>query len=369
MPQSAVWQNTKSSGKVGITKLWGWADRLSITGAASPGRPGSRVSAESLWPGTLDKESEKAARILRSFCLDGFYNDEDPGESPPSQYTTQPQQRAQRALQRIPPEVLRHATGICVFTVLRGPLWLPSAGPGGSGVLLARLSDGTWSPPSAVLVQAPGLGFLVGVDAYDVVLVINDSAALDALSASRAGLSASDESQDDENGKVDGDESAEAHTRPMPAPIYSYLKARRNVINDVRLAGTTVLLARADENARFYGLPLPVSDILGGQCPLPPTLRPLYDVLKAVESELRSDSDTMKRIPQDCAPGECDVVPPGEDSTARPPTTPTLDPDPFGVLALQRAGLDIRESGSRKRPISDQFAFAPSPSSPIFPAY
>lgn len=42
------------------------------------------------------------------------------------------------------------------------------------------------------------------------------------------------------------------------------------------------------------------------------------------------------------------------------------DPDPFGVLALQNAGLEIREAGSHTRVDSTQFEFRPSPKSPIF---
>ena len=42
------------------------------------------------------------------------------------------------------------------------------------------------------------------------------------------------------------------------------------------------------------------------------------------------------------------------------------DPDPFGVLALERAGLAIKEAGTKIRPSSDTFEFRPSPSSPVF---
>ena len=45
------------------------------------------------------------------------------------------------------------------------------------------------------------------------------------------------------------------------------------------------------------------------------------------------------------------------------------DPDPFGVLALERAGLEIKEikeEGLRSRPSSDAFEYKPSPTSPIF---
>lgn len=42
------------------------------------------------------------------------------------------------------------------------------------------------------------------------------------------------------------------------------------------------------------------------------------------------------------------------------------DPDPFGVIALEKAGFEIRESGTGSRPSSYQFEYHPSPNSPIF---
>lgn len=45
------------------------------------------------------------------------------------------------------------------------------------------------------------------------------------------------------------------------------------------------------------------------------------------------------------------------------------DPDPFGVLALEREGLEIKEAGTKHRPSSDAFDYRPSPTSPIFSTF
>ena len=45
------------------------------------------------------------------------------------------------------------------------------------------------------------------------------------------------------------------------------------------------------------------------------------------------------------------------------------DPDPFGVLALEKEGFLIKEAGTQRRPSSDAFEYRPSPSSPIFNAF
>ena len=42
------------------------------------------------------------------------------------------------------------------------------------------------------------------------------------------------------------------------------------------------------------------------------------------------------------------------------------DPDPFGVLALERAGLEIKEAGTKSRPGSDAFEYRPAMTSPVF---
>lgn len=58
------WDTTKTKSKQGFDKVWGWADKL----GAPVNRFSNRIGSEAFWPTTLDKESDKAARILRSFC-------------------------------------------------------------------------------------------------------------------------------------------------------------------------------------------------------------------------------------------------------------------------------------------------------------
>lgn len=45
------------------------------------------------------------------------------------------------------------------------------------------------------------------------------------------------------------------------------------------------------------------------------------------------------------------------------------DPDPFGVLALEREGLEIKDAGTKHRPSSGAFDYRPSPTSPIFSTF
>ncbi len=58
------WDQTKTGSKKGFDKVWAWADKL----GAPINRFTNKIGSEAFWPTTLDKESDKAARILRSFC-------------------------------------------------------------------------------------------------------------------------------------------------------------------------------------------------------------------------------------------------------------------------------------------------------------
>jgi hypothetical protein len=59
--KGSMWEKTKASSKQ-------WFDKVGVP----VNKATNKLGAESFWPTSLDKESDKAARILRSFCIDGF---------------------------------------------------------------------------------------------------------------------------------------------------------------------------------------------------------------------------------------------------------------------------------------------------------
>jgi hypothetical protein len=90
----------------------------------------NKLGAEAFWPMPLDKESDKAAAILRTFTRDGFQvkaTDRDGNHT--------------KSLFKIPPKVLQEAKGLAIFTVFRTGLHI--SGAGGSGILIARQPDGS----------------------------------------------------------------------------------------------------------------------------------------------------------------------------------------------------------------------------------
>lgn len=91
-----------------------------------------------------------------------------------------------RTLLTIPSKVINRAVGLAIFTTARAGFHV--SGATGSGVIVARLPDGSWSPPSGIQVHSVGAGFMIGLDIYDCVVVINTREALEAFTKTRMSL-------------------------------------------------------------------------------------------------------------------------------------------------------------------------------------
>lgn len=252
-------------------------------------------------------------------------------------------------------QVIRNAKGLAIFTTMRTGLWV--SGAGGSGVLVGRTADGSWSPPSGIMLHTAGLGFLVGVDIYDCVVVINTQNALDAFSKIRCTLGGEVSAV---AGPVGAGGILETEIHKRQAPVFTYLKSR-GFYAGIQIDGT-VVIERTDENERFYGEKLSVGDILAGKVRHAPyETRKLLETIKAAQGDKDVDESF---VPSEPPPGDFEIednhmfgIPDKE------------DPDPYGVLALEKEGFGIREAGSQKRASWEQFTFQPSPTSPIYSTY
>ncbi|CAA9966857.1 Ysc84 domain containing protein [Pyrenophora teres f. maculata] len=340
----ALWAKTKTQSKTGFDKVYGWVDKL----GAPVNRLSNKVGSEAFWPTTLDIESDKAARILKSFCKDGYYEEED------RPAVAGIPQGKQKVLKKIPTKVIQNAKGLCIFTTMRSGLWI--SGSGGAGILVARTQDGSWSPPSGIMMHTVGVGFLAGVDIYDCVIVINNETALEAFQNIRCTLGGEISATAGPAG-IGGMLDTEIHKRQ--SPLFTYIKSR-GFYAGLQLDGT-IIIERTDENERFYGQRIGVKDILAGKVNHPPyEIRRLMATLKSAQGDTDVDESL---IPDEAPPADFEITGP-EDKTFGIPDA--VDPDPYGVLALQEAGLEIREAGTHSRPTSEQFEFKPSPTSPIY---
>ncbi|KAI1876781.1 uncharacterized protein JN550_000853 [Neoarthrinium moseri] len=357
---STTSRNSAGSGKTSLDKVRGWADK--IPSPVNRLSTSSKVGREVYWPSTLDKECDKAARILNSFCRDGFLVTDDRPSSPT---TTSSGNSVRKVLKKIPPRIIQNAVGLAVFTSMRSGLW--TSGSGGSGILIARKTDGTWSPPSGLMLQTATLGFLLGVDIYDCVVVINSFTALEVFGRPKVALGTDVQMA---AGPVVAMGLLENEFRwaDLSDTVLTYVKSK-GLASDVKLDGT-VLSERADENERFYGCNFGVPKILAGDINQSmPQLRSLHEVLKAAEGRTDYDANLLEQLASQLTPGDASIESPASTSSLSPSfgLPDPEDPDPFGVLALGLAGLEIREAGTRLRPDSSQFEYCPSPASSIFP--
>ncbi|KAK4099350.1 hypothetical protein N658DRAFT_430143 [Parathielavia hyrcaniae] len=349
-----------------LDRVFGWAEKIvpanrnSTTTLASPP---TRYGRETYWPTSLDKECDKAARIIKSFCFDGFLSQEsDQTESGPTDPKT-----PKYITKKIPPRIIQNAVGLAVFSCMRSGLWM--SGSGGAGLITARKADGTWSPPSGILLHTAELPFVIGVDIYDCVLVINSVQTLELFTRPRLILGA-DVSLSVGPVVAAGAQEPEIRWREISETVLTYVKARGKH-QAVQLDGSLVT-ERGNENEKFYCAGITILDILAGSTPKNvPEMRPFYEVIKAAEGRSDYDMALLDWLAQQPAPGDADIEIPREEPVVSPTRQAfgipdTNDPDPFGVIGLEMAGIEIREAGTKLRPTSTQFEYQPSPTSPLY---
>lgn len=269
---------------------------------------------------------------------------------------------------KIPRRIIQNAAGIAVFTCMRSGLWM--TGSGGSGILIARKSDGTWSPPSGIMLHTPSLSFIIGVDVYDCVLVISSHTALESVTRPRLTLGEDVELRAGETVSL-GSEEIDINWKELGNTVLTYMKARGQQ-QSVNLYGC-MLSERSNENERFYASDVTHMDILAGNVSRDvEETTALNEVLKMAEGRTDYNKSVINKVAAEPAPSDALITstPP---KTASIPSSPHSsfgvpqadDPDPFGILALEMAGLEIREAGSRIRPTSSLFDMNNNPMSPV----
>jgi len=167
---------------------------------------------------TADRELDDAAALIRSFTDNG----------PES----------------IPAELLARARGIAIVPgVFRGGFILGARR--GSGVLSVRMADGSWSNPAFVTLTGGSIGWQIGAESTDVVLVFANDNAIKNISTGKFTLGG-------EAAAVAGPLRKQASsTMTFRAEVYGYVRSRG------LYAGAAFQGARLDVDeelaAAFYG--------------------------------------------------------------------------------------------------------------------
>jgi len=159
----------------------------------------------------------------------------------------------------IPIKILKEAKGIAFITTLRGGLVY--TGTVGTGIVIAKLSNGEWSGPSSLGVAGMGWGLQIGASSTDSVIVLNTTAAVKAFSGS--GQVKFGGNMSVAAGPVGRDGAVDVNVGDGGvAACYSYSHSR-GAFAGISLQGS-VLIARDKDNAKFYGQKVTPSAILTG---------------------------------------------------------------------------------------------------------
>jgi SH3 domain-containing YSC84-like protein 1 len=189
---------------------------------------------------------------------------------------------------------LPHNVGLAIFQVLKAGFVF--SGKAGSGLVIARLPDGSWSAPSCIATGGVGWGLQIGADITDFVIVLNSEDAVRAFSlGGNVTIGGNISAAAGPIGTGGSVQASLAH----PAPMFSYSKSKgassiahivfpslpdclAGLFAGLSLEGT-VLIERKDANKDFYGSAIPARDILGGRVPPPEVASRLYEIIEAAE--------------------------------------------------------------------------------------
>jgi lipid-binding SYLF domain-containing protein len=153
-------------------------------------------------------------------------------------------------LRDLPQSLLQEAQGVAIIpNVLRAGFVVD--GRFGRGVVLARQGDGRWGNPVFIVLVGGGLGWQLGVQSTDLVLIFMTRGSVDRLLQGKGKLTL--------GGDVSvaagplGREAAAATDGQLRAEIYSYSRSR-GLFAGLSLEGAGLLVDHR-ANAAFYGRP------------------------------------------------------------------------------------------------------------------
>lgn len=174
----------------------------------------------------------------------------------------------------IPPQVLANAKGLAIITQIKAGFLF--SGRAGSGVIVARLPDGSWSAPSALVTAGAGVGGQIGAEITDFVFILNTQKAVDTFSHGGSITLGGNVSVAvgplGRNAEVAGSASIKS-----VAAIFAYSKTK-GLFAGVSLEGS-MLVERREANRKFYGSNCTAQSILSGRVEAPPECDILFRVL------------------------------------------------------------------------------------------
>ncbi|KAF4131560.1 Las17-binding protein actin regulator [Phytophthora infestans] len=207
----------------------------------------------------------------------------------------------------IPVNFLKRAQGIAFLTVIKAGLLITAKM--GTGIVIAKLDDDSWSAPSAIGTAGIGGGLEGGGELIEFMIIMGSKNAVKVFHRTQVnvggGLSVA-------VGPYGRDAVAQAAaSRGGFNANYSYSHSR-GLFAGISLHGA-VITARTEMNSNFYGQKLTPEEILSGAVPHPRAAQCLYDAIdQAMEGIAQFESSGGS---QRCASAA--TAPPGPCSSCR----------------------------------------------------
>lgn len=179
--------------------------------------------------------------------------------------------------EEIPKELLEKSKGVVFLTIFK--VGFVFTGRYGTGLVVCKLQDGTWSAPSAVTMSGIGWGFQIGAELTNVMLILATDAAVEVFK-SKAQITVGAElgvSVGPVGRSVGSDVAA---GKKGAAHAFSYALAKGLFFGASLEA--SALGSRGDVNRAFYGEDVSVAALLAGDIPAPRGAQPLYEALRQV---------------------------------------------------------------------------------------
>jgi lipid-binding SYLF domain-containing protein len=190
----------------------------------------------------------------------------------------------------IPQNLLDRAECVIAFPAVK-KIALGIGGSYGRGAMTCRTGEsftGPWSAPTLMALEGGSIGFQLGAEETDfVILVMNERGATSLLS-SKVKLGADASAAAGPKGR---DAAAETDV-VMRAEMLSYSRAR-GLFAGVSLEGST-LRPDGDANALVYGSPIPARDLVRGDVAIPSAAKPMTDLLNKRSPKNLSDKNGKK---------------------------------------------------------------------------
>ena len=178
----------------------------------------------------------------------------------------------------IPKDLLDKAECVIVFPSVK-KVALGVGGSYGRGVLVCRGGqnfDGPWGSPAMMALEGGSIGFQVGGQATDYVLLVMNTRGAESVLTSKVKLGADASAAAGPKGRTAG----VATDIVMQAEILTYSRAR-GLFAGVSLEGST-LRSDGGANEQVYGRKIDAKEIVTKGAPMPLSGKPLVDLLNKV---------------------------------------------------------------------------------------